>query len=173
MENVSVLNKVLLVFPGLGKTYAAGQTDRVLEIQLSQFKNVNLKKFCDHFPEHLKGNFEVPFELDPDFPHNVLSVINQGFKDGRIPVMALKTSNIDFVIENGVDFDFVMPAKDKYDELQGQYEKRGNTKEYINRNMGMLERVENDIRKYQKNIYYIKKGGRLLDLINKISINQS
>lgn len=168
MENVSVLNKVLLVFPGLGKTYAAGQTDRILEIQLSQFKNVNLKKFCDHFPEHLKGNFEVPFELDPDFPNNVLSAICEGFKDGRIPVMALKTSNIEFVLENGLDFDFVMPDKDKYDELKEQYEKRGNTKEYVERNMGMIERVEEDIKKYGKNIYYINKGEHLLHLVNRL-----
>ena len=157
-------NKILLVFPGLGKTYAAGQTDRVLEIQLSQFENLNVQKFCDHFPEHLKGNYQVPFELDPEFPQNVLSVIREGFEKGRIPVMALKTRNINFVLENNLEFDFVMPAKNKYDELKSQYEKRGNTKEYIERNMGMLERVDKNIKKYQKNVYYLQKGEHLLDL---------
>lgn len=57
-------NKMLLVYPGLGKTFAAEQTDIVLEIQLSQFKNVNVKKLGDHFPEHLKGNFEPTMEIN-------------------------------------------------------------------------------------------------------------
>ena len=160
-------NKILLVYPGLGKTFAAEQTDRVLEIQLSQFKNVNVQKLGEHFPEHLKGNFEMPFEMNPDFPDNVLTAINQGFKEGKVVVMALKTSNIDFVIDNQIDFDFVMPDKDKYEELKSQYEQRGNTKEYIDRNMGMLESVDDDIKKYRKNIYYIKKGKHLLDLISR------
>lgn len=162
------MKTILLVYPGLGKTYAASKTNKVLEIQLSQFENINVKKLGEHFPEHLKGVYEVEFCPDPDFPNNVINCINKGFEDGRIPVMALKTSNIEFVTKYNFDFAFVVPASDKVEQLKQQYIERNNTESYIERNMKLLDKVAQDMPKYGKQIYYIHKDEHLLDLINKL-----
>ena len=145
-----MFEKVLLVYPGLGKTYAAERNENVLEIQLSMFKNINKRKYGSHFPEHLKGSIEVPLKTDPSFPKNVLECIKNGFSKGQIVVMALKSDNIEFLIEHNIDFQFVMPSGEKINQLQEQYEKRGNTKDYIQRNIESL--LANNI--IQDNIKY-------------------
>lgn len=158
-------NKVLLVYPGLGKTYCAQIMNNVLEIQLNHYKNLNVRKLGTHFPEHLKGNFEPAMELDSNFPNNVLDAINQGFRQDKTIVMALKNSNIDFLIEKNIDFVFVMPSKNKVAELKNQYISRGNTEQYIERNIDGLEQVLTEIKKHNKPIYYIEKGCHLSDFI--------
>lgn len=158
-------NKVLLVYPGLGKTYCAERMSEVLEIQLSQYKNLNVQKLGKHFPEHLKGNLQVEMKLNPDFPKNLLDDIYKGFNENKIVVMALKSSNIDFLKVNNIDFAFVIPSKDKIEELKNQYIERGNTPEYIERNIGGLSKVYKEIEEFDKPIYFIKKGCHLADLV--------
>lgn len=158
-------NKVLLVYPGLGKTYCAARTSQVLEIQLSQYKNLNVQKLGKHFPEGLKGKLQVEMKLNPDFPKNLLDDINKGFNENKIVVMALKESNINFLKEHNIDFAFVMPSKNKIEELKNQYIARGNTSEYIERNMVGLSKVFKEIEEYDKPIYFIKKGNHLADLV--------
>lgn len=158
-------NKVLLVFPGLGKTYAASKSEKVLELQLSQFQNINKRIYGHHFPEHLKGNTDVPMQLDLEFPQNLLKCLNDGFNQGKVLVMALKTTNINFLLEHGIDFCFIMPSGDKIEELKQQYMARGNTSEYIARNIGSLEKVYSDINQYNKVIYFIREGEHLSDFI--------
>lgn len=164
--------KVLLVFPGLGKTYASKKTDKVLEIQLSMFQNINKRLYGDHFPEHLKGNTEVAMKLDPEFPENVLKSLAEGFSEGKIPVMALKSSNIEFLLQHKIDFEFVMPSGEKIEELRKQYLKRGNTPEYIQRNIDNIEKVYADILQYNKTIYFLREGEHLLDFIEGIEIEK-
>jgi hypothetical protein len=102
------MSKVWLVFPGLGKTYAAQKTDKILEVQLSRFKNRNVQKYGEHFPEHLKANLEVEMDLNPDYPNNAIDHIKQGLEQEKTPVLALKTDNINFVVEHNFDFEFVV-----------------------------------------------------------------
>ena len=47
------------------------------------------------------------------------------------------------------------------------YETRGNTKEYIERNLSLLPKTREDIKKYGKENYLVEKGKHLLDLLAK------
>ena len=159
------MNKVWLVFPGLGKTYAASKTDKILEVQLSRFKNRNVQKYGEHFPEHLKGNLEVALDLNPDYPNNAIQHIRQGLTDGKIPVLALKSDNIKFVVEHNFDFEFVVPHQDKLEQLKQQYIARGNTLEYVTRNMSHAKNILGIVGEYNKPIIYVHKDQHLLDLL--------
>ena len=147
--------------------------DKVVEIQLGRFKNLNVEKLGEHFPEHLKGNYNPEMELNPDFPNNVIRTICEGIKNDKYVVMALKGSNIDFLIEHNFDFAFVVPGESKVQELKEQYISRGNTEEYIERNMKNIQKLPNMINPYNKTIYQIEKGQFLSTLIDELSLGKT
>lgn len=161
-------NIVYLVYPGLGKTYGAKIDKRILEVQYNYFYNINRRKLGDHFPEAQKMHLNIEVEVDPEFPNNIISYINEGFKEDKYPVMALKTPNIEFCLKYGFDFAFLIPSKERYAQLENDYKDRGNTSEYINRNMNILTDLENNLRQYNKKIYTLDDGEYLIDFVNKM-----
>lgn len=161
-------NIIYLVYPGLGKTYGAKIDKRILEVQYNNFYNLNRRKLGEHFPENKKMNLNLEVEVDPEFPENILNYINNGLKENKFPVMALKPQNIDFCIKYNYDFAFLLPSKERQAKLKEDYIKRGNTIEYIERNMKALENLENEISKYNKRIYYLNSDEYLIDFINKM-----
>lgn len=154
---------IYLVYPGLGKTYCQENfPHKYADIHVSHFKNMALNKYGGYIPENLKGE-NLEFINNPDFPQNILQFINIGFRQNKIMLMALKPSNTQFLIDNGFDFVFVMPAKNKLRELEMQYINRGNTKSYIMGQLGRYDQICENIKKYNKKIIFVKKGKHLDD----------
>lgn len=158
---------VLLVYPGLGKTYCAKQYNNVEDIRLSFYENKNVEKYDKEASEQLKGH-PLEFIKNPNFPNNLIKVLKNALKSEKVPVMALKERNIEFLIEFNFDFAFVMPAKNKIDELRQQYISRGNSDLVIDRNLENINRVQKEIESYGKPIIYVQKGEHLSDIIKTL-----
>ncbi len=164
MENV-----IYLVYPGLGKTYSAKINKKILDVSLSKFENLNYENINAKDIEKLKGT-QIEMKKNPDSPNNLIDFLNNNLHNNKIIVMALKPSNIDFLIKNNFDFVFVMPAEDKIEELKKQYQDRQNTQFVVNRNIENISKTNQDILKYSKKIFYINKHKHLIDLFNDIKL---
>ncbi len=160
------MEKVYLVYPGLGKTYAAKCNKNILDVRLSHFQNLNTANLSEEYLEKIKGQ-PMEMKLNPDFPQNLIDFVKNGLAQDKIVVMALKQTNIDFLIENNIDFDFVVPAEDKLEQLKNDYISRGNTLEVAERNINNVLKSIDDIKKYNKEIIYLHNNEYLLDLFSK------
>ena len=157
--------KLFLVYPGLGKTFSAKVNPNVLEVQVGMFRDLDRSQLGDHYPENLKGK-EREEQLNPDFPNNLNKFLAKEENKNKIVVMALKQNNIQFAIDNGYDIAFVMPTKNKLIQLKKQYKERGNTEEYIARQINMYEPTLKKIKQFTYPILFVEEGQYLLDLIN-------
>ena len=154
-----------LVYPGLGKTFSAKMNPNVLEVQVGMFRDVSRSDLGDHYPEKLKGAKREEV-LNPDFPNNLIDFLGKQENQDKIIVMALKQNNMQFAIDHGYDIAFVMPTKNKLRQIKQQYKLRGNTDEYIARQINMYEPTLEKIKQYTYPILFVDEGQYLLDLIN-------
>ena len=157
-------NKILLVYPGLGKTYTSKNNPNVLDIKLSQFQDLNYSNYSESEIEKNKGS-KVEIKPNPLFPQNIISFL-KGVDEGKIVCMALKQPNIDFLVENNFDFVFILPSEDRINQLAKDYIARGNNQKVVSRNIENLKDIE-WIKKYKKEIFYIKTGEYLQDLLKE------
>lgn len=158
---------IYLVYPGLGKTYATKLDSRILDVRLSSFKNLNVMKIDPEASENLKGT-SIKLDQNPAFPGNLISFLTNAINENKIPLLALKTENVEFVVVNNFDFIFIMPAPDKVEQLAKQYKTRGNNDFVIQRNINNIDKVLQSIKEYNKPIYYVHKDEHFYDVLNRI-----
>ena len=164
------MQQVIFVYPGLGKTALAHQDDRFSDIESKLFKDLTLKKYIG------QGNYEyntrgIPVKKpNPEFPENILKYMREKLSQGKTLLLVPKQTNYDLVkVLNLKNFIFVMPSIDRIKQLESDYKKRGDNKEYIKRNItDRYFDVLNDAKNMKKQVYLLNPGEYLKDIIKKI-----
>ena len=165
-------DKVLvLAYPGSGKTYLADNFKNVSDIEFQHFR-WDYGEYKTLPLEKLKGRKDIRTPR-PDWPDNFFKQLEIELENNEIILLPMSTTmfdGLDRINRAGVRIIFAMPRPEKFEELEKTFEKRGNSKEFI-------ESRRNDFQKYYditQNCPYekvfIEKDEHLYDALTRIGI---
>jgi len=162
------MKKAYLVYPGLGKTTFAKTNSEFIDVQVRVFKDLSLKEYIEtkKYPNY-RGN---PIkEINPDYPTNLIEYVKKEIKTEKIILMAPKQDAYDLLEALRItEFCFVMPDKERLKELEQDYLIRGDSLDYINRNIRKRYNLVIKVAKQmKKDIIFLKPGEYLADIIDK------
>ena len=121
--------KVISVFAGLGKTTVGNKYPNVCDLQSSPFRcdYSNIKK-----EDYEKMKYDNSRIINPDWPNNYLKAILDAKEKYELVLVPSSLDVRNLLIDNNIDFLFVLPSTDCREILLQRYKDRGNSVEMIN-----------------------------------------
>lgn len=159
------MKAVYFVYPGLGKTTLAKKNAKIVDIQIRLFKDAQLAKYIGttDYPNY-RGNSIV--KINPEFPNNLCKYALQEIGNGKILLFVPKTDGYNLMNAlNITDYAFIMPDKERLEQLKQDYIARGDNSDYINRNLNeRYKSVLDYANQMKKEIIFLKPGEYLSDI---------
>ncbi|MCL2369261.1 MAG: hypothetical protein FWC83_01140 [Alphaproteobacteria bacterium] len=160
------MKQAYFVYPGLGKTTLAKKNAKIADIESKVFKDKNLAEYIGRqgVPNY-RG--EQVVNINPEWPSNLYQFMQSKLENGKILVAVPKQDGYDaFDNLNIVDYAFVLPTKERLNQLRKDYINRGDAKEYINNNLTVrYNEVLNYAKSTGKEIIFVEPGQYLEDVI--------
>ena len=125
---------LVLVYPGLGKTYTAEHFANVIDFE-QQFYTYVYDDSIKHLPlEEIKSSYSKKIP-NPDFPGNYIKDIGKALENNEIVVTTFIPKTFQALINDANYEDtriiLVIPDKNNFEELADRFRARGNTEEFI------------------------------------------
>ena len=154
--------KVMSVFAGLGKTTVGNKYPNICDLQSSPYR-------CDYSniksEDYEKMKYDLNRVANSEWPNNYLNAILDAMKKYDL---VLVPSNLDvrkLLIDNNIDFAFVLPSYDSRDILLERYKIRKNNSNMIQSVMFNFDNWSRNQDDYTYPIYILDKNQYLEDLI--------
>jgi hypothetical protein len=165
------LNKVYIVYPGLGKTTLALKDARFADLEARIFKDEELKPYI--------GKIEYPNvrgiavkEPNPEYPENYFSFVRKKMTEGKTILLVPKQDTYDLIDALGIDdYAWILPNADRVQQLRAEQMTRGDDAEYIENNLGVRYNDALELaNKSGKKIIFLKPREYLSDAIKKLAL---
>lgn len=154
--------KVISVFSGLGKTTVGNKYENVCDLQSSQYRfDYSNIKLCEY--EKMKSLKSR--KVNADWPHNYINALLEAMKKYDIILVPSNEDIRKILIENKIDFLFVLPSYDSRDILLKRYKERGNSQELIKEVMEYFDNWSREQEAYDYPIIILDKEKYLEDLL--------
>jgi len=171
MEKVAKTNKrskdtlILATFPGLGKTYAAKEYPRLLDLDSMYYKY--MQQPSPNAAEEWKGIRGR--EPNPDYPKNFIEAINSNSDKFDIILIPFVGPEIivEYLIDNGYNCRTVICGFEMVEEMLERFRKRNNSEVFIADAIRLAPLL---IEQYSKPRYrpiIAKQGEYLIDILKR------
>lgn len=154
--------KVISVFAGLGKTTVGNKYPNVCDLQSSPYRcdYSNIKK-----EDYEKMKYDNSRIINPDWPNNYLKAILDAKEKYELVLVPSSLDVRDLLVENNIEFLFVLPDYDSKDILLKRYKDRNNNIDMINDVMNNFDTWSRNQEDYSYPIEILEKDKYLEDLL--------
>ncbi len=154
--------KVMCVFSGLGKTYVGNKYKNICDLQSSPYRydysSVNKEDF-----EKLKCSIKrIP---NPNWPANYIKALKEAINQFDLVLVPAIEVIETILMENDIEFMYVLPSFDYREILLERFKKRGNNDELINVVMKRFDSWSREQKDYPYPIFVLEKEKYLEDLL--------
>lgn len=118
-------SRVILGFPGVGKTVAEENFEGVIDLESSSFKYIETFKTS----EEGKGNPNRT--LDPNYPKNYIQAIQAAMSTHKVVLASMHPEVRDGLRLLGVEYWVCFPSHDCKEEYMARYRDRGNSEYFL------------------------------------------
>lgn len=154
--------KVISVFAGLGKTTVGNKYSNVCDLQSSPYR-------CDYSniseKDYEKMKYVKSRISNPDWPINYLKAIKEATKKYDVVLVPSNPDIRNLLLDNNIDFLFVLPSIDSREILYERYKARGNSQELIDTVMNYFDNWSRNQKDYNYPIVVLDKNKYLEDLL--------
>lgn len=154
--------KVISVFAGLGKTTVSKKYPNVCDLQSSiyrcDYSNIDKKDY-----EKMKCNSSRT--VNKAWPNNYLEALKKAINEYDLVLVPSNPDIRELLLENNINFIFVLPSSDSREVLLDRYKKRGNNKELIEEVTNYFDTWSRKQKDYDYKIKIIEKDKYLEDLL--------
>lgn len=154
--------KVISVFAVLGKTTVSKKYPNVCDLQSSiyrcDYSNIDKKDY-----EKMKCNSSRT--VNKAWPNNYLEALKKAINEYDLVLVPSNPDIRELLLENNINFIFVLPSSDSREVLLDRYKKRGNNKELIEEVTNYFDTWSRKQKDYDYKIKIIEKDKYLEDLL--------
>lgn len=157
--------KVISVFAGLGKSFLGKKYKNVCDLRSSSYRydysSIKEKEF-----EKLKCLDTL--KVNSKWPSNYIDDLKNAIQNYDIVLVPSNEDIRNLLIENHIEFIFVLPSVDSREILLERYKKRGNNQKMIKEVMNYFDKWSRKQEDYSYPIYILNKNEYLEDLLKKL-----
>lgn len=156
--------KIIVGYPGIGKTYLGNTFSDVIDIDSSDYHWIYHNHEVARDIERRKDCQDR--ELNSSWPYNYIEAISQLYHQEEYSyiLVVFKTEILPLLSAKGLPFTIVVPRKELKEEYRQRYISRNNSNAYISR---MLLEWDDDMRQIESfsNVYYLDSCEYLTDFV--------
>ena len=154
--------KVICAFAGLGKTTVSKKYKNIYDLQSSPYRydytNIDKKDY-----EKMKlDDSRIP---DPNWPNNYLCALKELMEKYDLVLVPSNPDVRELLVNNKIDFLFVLPSYNYRDILFERYKRRGNNITMINSAMNDFDTYSRNQNDYEYPITILDENQSLEDLL--------
>lgn len=122
--------KIIIAYPGLGKSSLASQIDIFEDISSRKFRDADFLSYGKNY--NYRGSDIVNF--NQEYPNNLIEFINKKLIDNKTLLFAFKPKTIELLESLKLDYVMVLSNEKRLEKLKQDYIQRGDSEKYINKN---------------------------------------
>lgn len=154
------MNKIISVFPGIGKTTLVQINKNYIDLESSDYKWIDIDKTLPI--EERKGTAKT---INPDFPNNYIKKINELTGMGFNVLISSHKEVREALQAQGIEYTIVLPSLDMKEEMISRYLSRGNQESFVNLLKTNYEKFVGDLSIDPNEKIILKSGQYLSDLV--------
>lgn len=156
--------KIISVFAGLGKTTVGNKYKNVCDLQSSPYRFDYSKVEKDEYEKQKTNKLRI---INKEWPINYLNAILEAQKKYDIVLVPSNLDIRELLINNRLDFIFVLPSKDNEHrkQLVERYKQRGNTNEFIDEVLCFFDKWSRKQEDYNYSIVVLNSNQYLEDAL--------
>lgn len=154
------MNKIISVFPGIGKTTLVQINKNYIDLESSDYKWIDIDKTLPI--EERKGTAKT---INPDFPNNYIKKINELTSMGFNVLISSHKEVREALQAQGIEYTIILPSLDMKEEMISRYLSRGNQESFVNLLKTNYEKFVGDLSIDPNEKIILKSGQYLSDLV--------